>query len=191
MFDLQPSADEVARLVRGVREDQLDLPTPCTDWDVRDLLAHIHQFADVFTTNARKEPMAPPSGLVDDWHTAIPAALSALAAAWSQPQAWVGRVEAGGIEMPAADNAVVAAEELTVHGWDLARATGQRFDVATQDLAQVERFLEMFGQEDENSGPFGPFGPLPADPDRFERALAGTGRDPRWGQADVGSSVEE
>lgn len=182
MFDLQPSTAELASLVRGVGEEQLLLPTPCAEWTVRDLLSHIHQFASVFTTNARKEPMAPPTGLVDDWRVAIPAALGDVASAWSQPQAWVGLVDAGGIEMPAADNAVVAVEEMTVHGWDLARATGQRFEVPTEAVTRVENFLVLFPGADDSSGPFGPNGPLPADPDRFERVLAGTGRDPRWGQ---------
>ena len=33
--------DETARLVGGVRPDQMDLPTPCSDWDVRTLIAHL------------------------------------------------------------------------------------------------------------------------------------------------------
>ena len=45
------------RLLAGVRDDQLAQPTPCPDWTVADLLAHVHQFATVFTLNARKEPM--------------------------------------------------------------------------------------------------------------------------------------
>lgn len=128
MFDLGPAAAEMGRLVSRVRDDQLNDPTPCSEWRVADLLAHVQQFATVFTCNARKEQAQPPRGLVDNWHQAIPDQLADLAGAWRQESAWRGRVSAGGAEMNAADNAVVGIEELTVHGWDLARAIGQDFD---------------------------------------------------------------
>lgn len=119
MFDLGPAAEEMRRLVSGVGDDQLDCPTPCQDWTVADLLGHIHQFAAVFTHNGRKEQAQPPEELVDDWRETIPDQLHEMALAWREESAWQGRVSAGGIEMDAADNAVVGIEELTVHGWDL------------------------------------------------------------------------
>ena len=180
MFDLEPATTEMTRLLRGVDPGRLDDPTPCDEWAVKDLLAHIHQFVDVFATNARKGPPAPPNDLVDDWQTAIPAALGDLAAAWSDPSAWDGQVSAGGIEMNAADNALVAAEELTVHAWDLARATGQDIAVSDAILDRVEQFFVLFSPGTADEGPFGPHGPVPADADRLDRVIALAGRDPRW-----------
>ena len=173
MFDLSPAAAEMKRLVDGVRDDQLGHPTPCTDWSVGDLLAHVHQFASVFTTNAHKQSPRPPTTLVEDWRRAIPAQLDELAAAWSDEAAWSGRTSAGGIEMAAADNAAVAVEELTVHGWDLARATGQQLFVDDGTLDAVDRFFEAFDEA--------PFEPVeaPHDATRLERLIADTGRHPR------------
>lgn len=175
MIDLEPAAAELTRLIGRVGDDELGHPTPCREWDVAGLLAHIHQFAYVFTMNARKAPIRPPNGLVADWSAAIPAQLDELARAWRNESAWQGRVSAGGIEMDAAHNGVVAIEELTVHGWDLARAIGQPLDVDDEGLDQVERFFELFGAE-----PFGP--PVPVTPaaTRLARTIARTGRDPRW-----------
>lgn len=175
MFDIGSAAAEMRRLVSNVRDDQLDAPTPCPDWNVADLLAHIHQFASIFAHNARKDDARLPENLVPDWREAIPYQLDDLARAWRQESAWHGRVSAGGVEMDAADNAVVAIEELTVHGWDVARATGQdlRFDDAHLD--QVDRFFELFGQ-----GPFGPAKRAPADATRLEQTIARTGRVPSW-----------
>lgn len=179
MFDLGPATQEMRRLVRGVADDDLDRPTPCDDWTVRELLAHIHQFSSVFTDNARKAPMRPPDGLVGDWRTAIPEQLEDLAAAWAEPGAWEGRVSAGGVEMPARDNAVVAVEELTVHAWDLARATDQRVHVEGATIDEVERFFTMFPPDPETgTGPFGPVTPIADDADRLHRVLALAGRDP-------------
>jgi len=84
---------------------------------VADLLAHVHQFATVFTHNGRRKSQArPPEDLVDDWRVAIPDQLDELARAWRVDSAWRGRVSAGGVEMDAQDNAVVGIEELTMHG---------------------------------------------------------------------------
>jgi uncharacterized protein (TIGR03086 family) len=86
-----------------------------------------------------------------------------------------GRVSAGGIEMDAADNALVGLEELTVHGWDLARATGQDVHIDDARLDQVDAFFDLFGER-----PFGPAAQEPGEPTRLQRTLARTGRDPRW-----------
>lgn len=184
MFDLKPATTELTRLVRGVDAQHLDDPTPCDEWAVRNLLAHIHQFVDVFATNARKGPLNPPDELVDDWQTAIPTVLDDLARAWSEPSAWEGRTSAGGIEMDAADNALVAVEELAVHAWDLARATGQDITVTDDMLDHVEQFFVRFSPGTGDDGPFGPRGPLPDDADRLDRVVATAGRDPRWNPAD-------
>ena len=185
MFDLSPAAREMTRLVGAVHDDDLDRPTPCDDWTVRDLLAHIHQFSSVFTDSARKAPIRPPDGLVGDWRTAIPAQLDDLATAWAKPSAWEGQVSAGGVEMTAPDNAVVAAEELTVHAWDLAHATDQTVRVDDATLDHVERFFTLFPPDpDTGAGPFGPVTPIGDDADRLHRILALAGRDPRPHAAD-------
>jgi uncharacterized protein (TIGR03086 family) len=175
MIDLGPAAAEMSRLVAGVRDDQLDNPTPCRDWTVAGLLAHVHQFATVFTDNARKEQSRPPEILVDSWREAIRDQLEDLTRAWRQESAWGGRVSAGGVEMGAPDNAVVAIEELTMHGWDLARATGQDLRIDDASLDEVDRFFELFGE-----GPFDPALEVPEDATRLEQTLARTGRDPSW-----------
>ena len=57
--------DEAARLVGGVRPDQMGLPTPCSDWDVRALIAHLVagnvRFLDVAQGKPRPErgPVTP------------------------------------------------------------------------------------------------------------------------------------
>ena len=181
MFNLGPAAQDMSRLICGVRDDQLDAPTPCPDWTVADLVAHVHQFASVFTSNARKEQARPPADLVPDWRVAVSDQLDELARAWRVPSAWHGRVSAGGVEMDAPDNAVVAIEELTVHGWDLARATSQDLRVDDASLDQVDRFFELFAEQiAAGEGPFGPAANPPERATRLERTVARTGRDPLW-----------
>jgi uncharacterized protein (TIGR03086 family) len=179
MFELGPATDDMKRLVSGVSDDQLGDRTPCTDWTVSELLAHVHQFTSVFTTNARKQPPSPPGRLVDDWRQAIPDGLDDLATAWREDSAWDGQVSAGGIEMKASDNALVAIEELTVHGWDLARATNQGVQIDDERLDRLDGFFELFG-----AGPFGPKADLPENATRLDDAIARTGRNPAWQPVD-------
>lgn len=180
-LDLDPAATELARLLAGVADDRLDAPTPCADWTLRDLLLHVDGFTVALSANARKEPPRRQPALGPDWRDTLPGQLAQLAAAWREESAWQGRVSAGGIEMSAEDSALVALEELVVHGWDVARATGQQLRVDDASLAGVERFLEVFGAQIESGqGPYGPAVPVPPTAPTLDRLVGRTGRDPAW-----------
>ena len=136
---LAPQAAELARVVAGIRDDQLGDPTPCAGTPVAGLLAHVVGLTTAFRmaaekTPARGQPSASPDDLPPDWRTRLPAQLDQLVAAWRQPSAWEGTATAGGVTMPAPVAATVALDEVLVHGWDLAVATGQRY---TADPASV------------------------------------------------------
>ena len=181
MFDLGPASDDLVRLVRGVRDDQLGGPTPCADWSLADLLVHVHQFATVFTANARKVPPTPVDGLPGDWRAALPLGLAELARAWRDESAWQGRVSAGGVEMSGEENAVVAIEELVVHGWDVARASGQDYTCDEPSLEAVHGFVSQFsgpGQEEARTGLFGPEVAVREGAPLLDRVIAMTGRRP-------------
>ena len=77
--------------------------------------------------------------------------------------------------MNAPDNAVVAVEELTVHGWDLARATNQSVQIDGERLDRLDGFFELFG-----GGSFGPKADLPEDATRLDDTIARAGRNPAW-----------
>src|SRR3712207_4460019 len=145
--DLTPQTAEVARVVAGVRDDQLTGPTPCPDMSVAALLDHLVGLTLAFRMAAEKTPLPGPpqvdaDDLPADWRTRLPEQLDALAAAWKEPGAWEGRTAAGGVELPGPVAAVVALNEVTVHGWDVAVATGQQYRA---DPAAVEACLELVG----------------------------------------------
>lgn len=185
LFDLTPATDRLRALVTAVPDDALGRPTPCPDMTVAALLDHIAGLSVAFTHAATKEPLdgAGPSAdagnLADDWRTLIPGRLAALAAAWHDDDAWEGTTMAGPIEMPAPDAAAVALDEVVVHGWDLAVATGQPYAVDDGLLPVVEGFVASFGDE-RPPGLFGPAVVPPDDASPLERVIALTGRDPRW-----------
>ncbi|MFF4364942.1 TIGR03086 family metal-binding protein [Streptomyces sp. NPDC001594] len=188
-FDLGPQAALVARLVSGVPDDVLAGPTPCPAYAVGDLLGHLAGLAVAFRDAARKElgpttgtpPDAAPPRLPADWRERIPRALAELAAAWEDPAAWTGTTRAGGVDLPGAVAAAVAADELVVHGWDLARATGQDYAPDAAALHASHAFLWAAAQEaGGGAGVFGPVVPVPDGAPLLARTLGLSGRDPGW-----------
>ena len=186
-LDLAPQAAEVARLAAGVRDDQLASPTPCADTPVAALLDHLVGLTLAFRLAAEKRPEPPPppasaGALAADWRERLPRQLDELVAAWRVPAAWEGTTEVGGVTMPAAEIAVVGLDELLVHGWDLAVATGQDFRADDADAQACLEFAEQVNGEGRESPPglFGPRVPVPAAAPVLHRLLGTTGRDPGW-----------
>ncbi|MET9019701.1 TIGR03086 family metal-binding protein [Actinopolymorpha sp. NPDC004070] len=192
IFDLGPATHQLAVLVSGVRDDQLQARTPCEGYTVGDLLDHIGGLSSAFTAAARKTPVegapdGPPQSSADnlpaDWRESIPRQLTELAAAWSDPAAYEGEARAGGLVLPAQVAGMVALEECVLHGWDLARATGQPFDVDEESTKVVFEFTSMAASSEQMSNREGLFGTpveVPADAPMFDQALGLSGRDPKW-----------
>jgi uncharacterized protein (TIGR03086 family) len=189
-FDLHASTREVTKLLDGISDDQLDGPTPCTDTSVAAMLDHLMGLTLAFR-NAATKSNGPDSGqasavaanLSPDWREFLPVRLDELATAWDDPDAWTGTTWAGGVEMPAEIMASVALDEVVLHGWDLAKATGQAYEVDPVSTQVVLGFTEASsqpGQEAMREGIFGPVVEVPDDAPAFDRALGFSGRDPRW-----------
>ena len=184
---LAPTAAAVARVVAGVRDDQLTDPTPCAGTSVAAMLDHLVGLTVAFRLGAEKSPL--PSGpsadadhLPADWRERLPAQLDALVAAWAQPAAWEGHTEVAGVRLPAAAMGVVAVNEVLVHGWDVAVATGQSYDVDPVAAQACLEFTAGFavGNPEARDAMYGPEVPVPAEAPVFDRLLGQTGRDPSW-----------
>lgn len=124
--------------------------------------------------------------LGDDWRTGIPRQLAALAEAWQEPQAWTGMTRAGGVDLPGEVAGLVALDELVIHGWDVARASGQPYDPDPETLETVHGFVSQFSgpdQEEARAGLFGPVVGVPSDAPLLDRVIGLTGRDPHWSPA--------
>jgi len=123
---LSISFAHTGRLVDAVRTDQLDAATPCAEWDVRALLAHMIGVVANMGHGVRGEPVGDPGATeVDDVPGPQFAAVAgATLAAWRTADLGAS-VEIGAGPMPALVAAKINLLDTTVHAWDLARATGQ------------------------------------------------------------------
>jgi uncharacterized protein (TIGR03086 family) len=190
MLDLEPATRVLTDLVAGVRDDQLTAQTPCTEATLGGLLDHIDGLSLAFTAAATKTPLdggsrgpsADASRLGPDWRTRIPEQLADLASAWREQAAWTGMTRAGGLDMPAEVAGVVALDEVVLHGWDIAAASGQSFSSNPQLLEAAYGFVQSAVNENPQGTPglFGPPVPVPDDAPLLDRLLGLSGRDPAW-----------
>ncbi|MFD7494312.1 TIGR03086 family metal-binding protein [Streptomyces sp. NPDC059832] len=191
-IDLEPAARHLAALLDGIDEQQLDDPTPCPDYAVRELLAHVAGLSAAFCDTARKDfgPMtdtAPDAGLpvlADDWRETLPPLLEEVVKAWRDPAARQGMTRAGGVDLPGEVALVIALDELVIHGWDLARATGRRYEADEADLRLALDMLTPGDGKPRADSIFGPPVPVPADAPLVDRAVAMSGRRPDWRPGD-------
>ncbi|MEV4945505.1 TIGR03086 family metal-binding protein [Streptomyces sp. NPDC053755] len=187
-IDLGAAAARVARLAEHIDDRQLGDPTPCPQYAVREVLAHVASLSVAFRDAARKDFGAatgtPPGSvrpvLRDGWRTELPQALEELVAAWREPGAWEGDTQAGGVALPAAVMGRVALDELLIHGWDLARATGQAYEPDAEELAVSEALLTPEEGASPEDGFFGPVVPVPPDAPLLDRVIGLSGRHPDW-----------
>ena len=178
-------------LIARVRDGDLGQPTPCPAYTLGDLIEHVGTMALAFAAAAAKDsgpltsqqPSGDASRLSPDWRTRIPRDLAALAQAWREPGAWTGMTRIASMDAPAEMVGATAADELVVHGWDVARATGQPYEAEPEMVAVARAFLDAFATPDAPAGPDVAFGParlLPDSEPPLDRLVAMAGRDPAW-----------
>ena len=172
-------------VIHGVSDQQLGAPTPCTEYDVRTVANHMLGTIEAMRRVGASEPLDPqdPWGthgdnLREDWRRDLSEKLRQYADAWSRSEAWEGDAMDGAV--PRQQIGDMGYVEVILHGWDLARGTGQ--DVEFDDAA-VERALEIMdeiGEQGRAGGAFGPEVQVPDDAEPFAKVLAKAGRDPGW-----------
>ncbi|WP_372344541.1 TIGR03086 family metal-binding protein [Streptomyces sp. KL116D] len=175
------AAEHAVPVVAGIGDQALTGPTPCADYDVKSLVNHLFHVIVEFQKLAAKKDSDFSStpdrvGEGADWRERFAREADALVAAWSAPGAEEG--ESGAMKMPARLVGSMALLDLTVHAWDLARATGQVYEVPARVVAPLAAAVAELAPTARSMGVFGEPVPVAADAPGFERLLAATGRDP-------------
>lgn len=182
------AAASFVQVVRTVDPDQLGARTPCSGYDVRGLVNHLLFWGPSLEAAARKESVSPPAGAEDDvdltrgdWAAALEAQVERTMAAWSRPGAWEGTTQLGSpMELPAALIGNMVLGELVVHGWDLARATGQQLVVDDEVGEHLAEEVATTAEQGREMGVYGPEVAVPDTAPPLRRVLGLTGRDPGW-----------
>ncbi|HEX5266572.1 MAG TPA: TIGR03086 family metal-binding protein [Acidimicrobiales bacterium] len=162
---LQKAFASTAAVLANVKADQLDDPTPCASWKVRDLLNHVVGGTHFFATIA--ETGGPPAGAGDaadfsagDFNAAFAEGAKRAVAAFRAPGAMEKQMTLPFGQLPGAVFVTIAATDSFTHGWDLARSTGQPSDLdpdlAGQLLENARGFIPDAMRGTDGQAPFGP-----------------------------------
>jgi uncharacterized protein (TIGR03086 family) len=186
--ELEEALELSGRLVAEVKPDQWELPTPCTEWNVRQLVDHLvlgHQlFARVLRGEQFEQAVAAVRSiddrLGDDPAGAYDASARDVLAAFTAPGVLERLVRVPFGTVPGAVARHLRLIECLVHGWDLATALGLPFDPPASLVEREITFsAPMLGQVPPERPVFAPSRPPADGAPPIERLAALLGREPR------------
>ncbi len=140
----------LAALVAPLTAAQLDAPTACSTFAVRDVLEHMIGGATAFAAAFRGDaPAGPAPG--GDLVAAFPTAMADLQRAVHEPGALDRTISAPFGDIPGDAFARFVALDGLVHGWDIATAIGQPYNPPAHVVADVDAFARQAISEDMRS----------------------------------------
>lgn len=174
--------DQFGKKVESIADNQWNDPTPCTEWDVRALVNHL------VSENAWIPPILAGRTIGD-----VGTSLDGDLVGEDPKEAWRSRAEDAGraVDVDGAMDATVhisrgdvpggeyvfeVLADLTIHGWDLARAIGADEVIDPELLDAVYPYYEPLVELLKSTGAFGPVVEPPPGADRQTRLLAMLGR---------------
>jgi uncharacterized protein (TIGR03086 family) len=172
--------DHGAVVVDNIIVDQLDIQTPCRDWDVRTVLGHMLGVISNMGNGASGQQITP---VVDyqlhgDYIAQFHAETTLTMAAWRNcTQNTI--VDVGGGPMPAPVALSINLIDTATHIWDLARATGGHEDLPEHAAATIlDLARHVVTPEGRTSVGFDPEIPVGATASSTTRLVAYLGRQP-------------
>jgi uncharacterized protein (TIGR03086 family) len=169
--------------LHAARRSPLTLPTPCSEWDLGDLLAHMEDSLTTLAEAARlgHVDLAAGRAPLDRAHVVD----RVLRRACTARAAWLDRVTSAPVtvdELPLGHDTVVlvGALEIAVHGWDVAQATGERCPLPEDLAARLLGVARAVVTPTERGPRFGPAVAVEPSASAGARLLAHLGRDAAW-----------
>ena len=175
---LRKAVDQTGRIVAGVKPNQLSGSTPCAEWDTRALLNHTIAAVEMFDNAAQTKPFNPSifadDNVGDDPGASYETRAAVLRDTLAQPNVIDRTWTMPFGEVPGVVGAGFATLELFQHGWDVARASGQRIDFDADVTESATATAQLMPAEQVRvPGVFGAGGNCPSDASAEDRlALA-------------------
>ncbi|GAB3911197.1 TIGR03086 family metal-binding protein [Kibdelosporangium lantanae] len=174
--DLRRALAVMDELIAGIRDDQWSAPTPCTEWDVRDLVRHLAAGNRAITAMLRGEPMPGQQPAGDDPRAEFQETTAVLLAVAREPGALDTVAEGPLGKATGAERVQWRLADLVTHTWDLARATGQPLELPDDLVERVLAFAREKLPAQARGGRFGEPLPVSDDASAIDRLVAFSGR---------------
>ena len=172
-LDLYRDASGWAEQQVRVAADHPGDPTPCDGWDVSTLLDHMLETQRYFIGSAKGEDASPPAPDGPSEHSADPVGDFAR-----NRQAIIDTFSDPGVRERSGMALGIAFGDSLLHGWDLAKATGQDTTMPAGLAEAAYSTIHGAFTDEQRKGTFGPEVAAGADASAQEKLLAYTGRDP-------------
>lgn len=172
---------EATRIVDAAAESQWDAPTPCKEWDVGRLAAHLVSGLAGFADIGEGKNMDPdePRYRPDEVSIAFDQAGTRVIDVWSMPGALDKMYQPPWGATPGDVIAGFALIETVVHTWDLATAIGIPTEFDDEVVEEACRLALAYADETVRSPEmFGPEVPVPDDAPGLDRLVSFLGRQP-------------
>lgn len=179
---LQKAVTNFENTLKSVTEEQAHTPTPCTEWDVHALVNHIANelswIPDLVADKTVAEVGSKYDGdlLGSDPLTAFQKAAREAVTAFSQPGALDRTVHLSFGDTPGSEYCNQTIADLTVHGWDLAKAVGGNTTIDSDLLEAVDTTFTPLLESGRQARVLGPEIEVPENADQQTRVLAKLGR---------------
>lgn len=126
-------------LMERIKKEMKELPTPCPEFRVEDLVNHMVGWTRVFDANCSSRSI---EGDANEYQCKIHPAAEYKAVATSLLDGWKKfgfdrKVRMMGSDLPAESVFNMTVMEAATHGWDLAVATGQPIPYAEQEAEEI------------------------------------------------------
>lgn len=156
---LQAASDVARGVLANVTSEQLSLPTPCSSWDVSELINHLVGAQYFFAAGVTGTPPGEsPDFSSGDFVQAFDEGSAACISAFGADGVMEQMLTLPFGTMPGAAFMGLATTDTFQHAWDLAKATGQSTDLAPE-LATALLAQSKAAIQDSFRGPEGaPFG---------------------------------
>jgi uncharacterized protein (TIGR03086 family) len=171
-------------VVAGTKRDQLGDPTPCAEWTVRDVLNHLIGGCLSFAAGGAGESRPLDDGVdhcAEDHVGEFDRAAKEALEAFSQPGALEKEFTMPWGASPGAAALGLALADAVVHGWDIAKGTGQEIqieeDIAAALYGMTSQMMEPKGSYPRGDA-FGPPVEVPEDAPAADKLLGYLGRRP-------------
>jgi uncharacterized protein (TIGR03086 family) len=182
-MDITQAVDRAAMIaadiVGSISESQLPLPTPCSDWTVRDVLNHLllGDLLCVAWLRGERPPGRDADHLGTDPAASVLQGLADTRAQLRAPGALACTVSTRMGEMPAAKLAERRVADLVAHLWDLAVATGRSTGYDPELVGFVEaHYRERLEGRSREGAPIAEVQPVPPDASAADRLAGYLGR---------------
>jgi uncharacterized protein (TIGR03086 family) len=159
--DLRSATEAFAVRLSGVGDDQWERPTPCSEWTVRQLFAHVaggNRFAVALLAGATTQDALAAARSLDptaDARSLFQTTAEEQLGAFCEPDALARTCHHSIGDITGAQLIGLRTGDLIVHAWDLATAVGGDQDLGDELVTLALRVYEPMATQLARSGLFG------------------------------------